>query len=174
MISGAAAVTDCPEQIVVGRVMGLQGLSGALRVEIISDVPHRFDVGEFVYIRETAYRIASSHRLHNRQSIVCLEGVDTVAAARHLVRQDVTVPATSTPELPEGEYFHFQILGLRVVTDAGEELGQVVEILETGSNDVYLVSGEGEDILIPAIPDVIKKIDLADHTILVTLLEGLR
>lgn len=171
---GVGAITDYPEHVIVGRVLGIQGVSGAVKVEISSDVPHRFNVGEFLYISGIPYRITSSTRLRRYQVILKLEGLNTPEAVRGLVGQPVTVPKTVAPDLPEGEYYYFQILDLRVCTDSGEELGRVTEILETGSNDVYVVSGQGGDILIPALAEVIQEINLAEGVMVVKLLEGLR
>jgi 16S rRNA processing protein RimM len=78
------------------------------------------------------------------------------------------------PELPQGEYYHFQLIGLQVFTEEWETLGVVTEILRTGSNDVYVISGHGGDILVPALVDVIRKIDLAHGLMVVRLMEGLR
>lgn len=88
--------------------------------------------------------------------------------------QWLTAPPETSPQLPVGEYFHYQILGLRVLTEEGEELGEVSEIIETGSNDVYLVSGEKGDLLVPAISQVVREIDLANQVMTIRLLEGLR
>ena len=85
----------------------------------------------------------------------------------------MTIPLEESPRLPRGEYFHHQLLGLRVVGENGEELGSITEILQTGSNDVYLVSGAGKDILLPAIRDVIREVDLAQGVMRVRLMDGL-
>ena len=78
------------------------------------------------------------------------------------------------PELPEGEYYHHQLLGLNVITDDGRELGALVDILETGANDVYTVrDADGTEILLPAIPPVILDISLVDRQMRVHLLDGL-
>ncbi|HAI08473.1 MAG TPA: 16S rRNA processing protein RimM, partial [Dehalococcoidia bacterium] len=88
--------------------------------------------------------------------------------------QWITVPASEVPELPPGEFYHFQLLDLRVLTEEGEELGTVSDILETGSNDVYVVTGGSGEILIPALADVVKDIDLEKGVMLVSLPDGLR
>jgi 16S rRNA processing protein RimM len=76
--------------------------------------------------------------------------------------------------LPSGRYYQRQIIGLGVVTDEGESLGEVVDILETGANDVYVVQGAQGEILLPAISSVIRQIDLDAGCLTVHLLEGLR
>jgi 16S rRNA processing protein RimM len=90
------------------------------------------------------------------------------------VGQWLTAPQDTSPQLPDGEYFHFQLLGLQVVTEEGEELGEVTEIIETGSNDVYVVSGGKEELLIPAIAEVVRDVNLTDQVMIVRLIEGLR
>jgi 16S rRNA processing protein RimM len=75
--------------------------------------------------------------------------------------------------LGEGEFFHHQIVGLRVETTDGEQLGKVAEVLETGADDVYVVRGNLGEILLPAISDVVERIDLAEGRMTVRLLPGL-
>lgn len=84
-------------------------------------------------------------------------------------------PTDSDPQLPPGEYYHYQLVGLTVITDHGENLGTIQEVLATGSNDVYVVTSDsGQEVLLPAIEQVIKEIDLASGKMLVHLLDGLR
>jgi 16S rRNA processing protein RimM len=86
----------------------------------------------------------------------------------------VYVRADEIPALPEGEYYHHQILGLRVVSDQGQMLGTVVEILETGANDVVVIRPEvGREILVPLVNDFILRIDLQAGVLHVRLVEGL-
>ena len=140
----------------------------------MSDVPHRFDVGQSLFIRGQFYPITSSRPTRNDQVILTFEGVHSSCVARGLVGESVTIPEASSPVLPEGEYYHFQLIGLRVLTEDGEDLGQVREILETGSNDVYVVSGESGDLLLPALAKVILKVQVTEGVMVVRLMEGLR
>ena len=160
--------------IVVGHIVGSHGVSGGIRVHVVSDVPHRFDSGQLLHVGGRSHSITYSAPAPNGQMILQLQGVDSVDAARGLVGQSVTVPLASVPQLPEGEYYHFQLLGIKVLTEEGECLGRVREILETGSNDVYVVSGESGDILIPALTEVILEVRLNEGLMVVKLLEGLR
>ena len=141
---------------------------------VLSDVPHRFSGGQVLYIRGHPYTISSSIQTSSRQVILKFHGVDSPGVAQGLVGEPVTVPETSVPTLPEGEYFHFQLLGLRVLTEKGEDLGRVREILETGSNDVYVVSADSGELLIPALVDVIRNVRLDQGVMVVRLPEGLR
>lgn len=97
-----------------------------------------------------------------------------MATARALVGHWLTAPPETSPDLPQGEYFHFQLIGLKAMTEEGEELGEVTEILATGSNDVYVVAGGQGEVLLPAISEVIREVDLDHGVMVVRLLEGLR
>ena len=104
-----------------------------------------------------------------------LEGLENVDAVRPLAGQWLVAPEDPVPDLPPGEYYHYQLVGLTVVTDLGEDLGTLQEVLVTGSNDVYVVqSASGEEILLPAVSQVIKQVDLSAGRMLVHLIDGLR
>jgi 16S rRNA processing protein RimM len=170
----ATAESDHPEVVVVGRILGAHGTSGEVRVRTYSDVPHRFNAGKVLYLESNPLQITSSIHSRSDQVILKLQNIDTLKAAQELAGQWLTAPPETASPLSEGEYFHFQILGLRTVTEDGEELGEVTEIIETGSNDVYVVSGQKGEILIPAIAPAVRRIDLDRGVMVVRLLEGLR
>lgn len=161
-------------QVEVGRITSVHGLTGQVRVAMASDVPDRFDPGRQVYIQGQAYRIASLTPFRPGHVILSFQGVNAVEEARRLVGENVIVPASESPQLPEGEFFHYQLLGLRVFTGDGEFLGEISEILETGSNDVYVVKGDGGEVLVPALSKVITQVNLDQGMMLVSLPEGLR
>ena len=158
----------------MGEVLSTHGVSGGVRARVLSDVDNRFDVGQEIHILGIPYRIASTSGGPSARIILQLHGLGTVEAARALVGQLITVPPEAVPQLPDGEYFHFQLLGLRVLTQEGEVLGSISEILETGSNDVYVVNGPAGEILVPALADVIINVDLDQSTMVVSLPDGLR
>ena len=163
-----------PEAIIVGQIVATHGLSGSVRVRVLSDVPHRFDVGQMLSVGLSRYCIESTQPVRSGQLLLVFQDVHTQRDARSLVGQYVTVPVTESPPLPEGEYFHYQLMGLRVVTEDNEELGTISDILETGSNDVYVVTGAGSEILIPGLAEVVKGIRLDDKIMVVDLPDGLR
>ena len=148
------------EPVVVGLVLGAHGTDGSLRVKSLSDVPQRFEAGRELFLRGRPYRVVRSVLRPPEQVILKLDGVRTRAAARLLAGEEVTVAETSAPVLPEGEYYHFQLLGLRVVTEEGAELGRIREVIVTGSNDVYAVAGPEGEILLPAVRQVVLGVDL--------------
>ena len=163
-----------PQDVVVGRVASAHGVLGGIRVNVLSDVPHRFEPGQALHVGGRSHSITHSSPAPNGQVILRLQGIDSVDAAKGLVGQPLTVPQSSVPPPREGEYYHFQLLGLDVFTHDGECLGRVQEILETGSNDVYVVFGESGEVLIPALTDVILQVRLDEGCMVVKLLEGLR
>ena len=160
--------------VVVGVILGSHGTKGELRVRVMSEVPNRFDPGQTLYVGAQPHVIAGSSRGRGNAIILKLQGINTDAAARDLTGMDLTCQADSAPPLPEGEYFHFQLMGLQVFTEEGELLGRISEIIVTGSNDVYLVQGERGEILLPAISQVVQQVDVQAGTMVVRLLDGLR
>ncbi len=162
------------EAIIVGQIVATHALSGSVRVRVLSDVPHRFDVGQTLNVGQGRYRIESTQPIRSGQLLMVLQGLHTQRDAQTLVGQYITVPDTEVPPLPEGEYFHYQLMGLKVVTEDNEDLGTIRDILETGSNDVYVVTGAGGEVLIPGLNEVVKGIRLDDKIMVVDLPEGLR
>lgn len=145
-----------------------------MRVQAWSDVAHRFEAGRELQLGGRLHRILASAERPPGAVILKLSGVRTRAAARALTGAEVTVPAADAPVLPEGEYYYFQLMGLRVVTEEGEELGRIREVIVTGSNDVYAVSGPTGEVLVPALGQVVLGVDLALGEMRVRLMEGMR
>lgn len=162
--------------LAIGQVIRAHGIRGEISVKVLTDFPERFDTIEWVYLgnefQAEAYRL-ESYRWHKQHVLLKLEGVVSRTEAEHLANQFVQVPIEEAVQLPEGEYYLYQLLGLEVVTTTGERLGQITAILETGANDVFVVKQEDQEILLPDIPDVVKKIDLAQGQVIVELIEGL-
>lgn len=167
--------------IAVGRILGPHGRDGAIKVKSISDVPSRFDVGNFLSLSEngsvaqgTVYQIAKSQPTGKDELILFLEGTRDRGQAQVLAGFWLCVPVSEVPTAEEGEYFHYQLIGLKVRTTEGEDLGELAEILETGSNDVYVVVGPDGDVLVPALSKVVTEIDIDGGLMVVDLPEGLR
>ncbi len=163
-----------PEPVNVALILGTQGTSGEIRVKSYTDVPTRFNPGQHLHIDQVSYRITDSFSSRKDQMVLKLEGIDTPAAAQGLSGQWLTSPALDSPELSAGEFFHFQLMGLQARTEEGEVLGTLREIIQTGSNDVYRVEKDGKELLLPAISQVIRRVDLSAGVMVVKLLEGMR
>ncbi len=144
-------------------------------LEIHTDFPERFKPGKIVYLGEnhTSMKI-SSQRTHNEGMLIGFEGIATPEQAARFRNQDLTILAADAKELQDGEYYFHELQDLEVLDEAGKSLGKITEILETGANDVYVVTGVSEeDILLPAIPEVILNVDLDARQMKVHLLPGL-
>jgi 16S rRNA processing protein RimM len=160
--------------LAIGRIVRPWGVRGEVKVEILTDWPERFALLEYVYLGEEAvpYRL-ERFRLHQGYALLKLAGCDDRNAAESLRGQVVQVPREKAILLDEGEYYVYQIEGLEVWTDEGEFLGRVVEVLFTGSNEVYVVRGLRGEVLIPAIADVVLEVDLEGGRLVVRLVDGL-
>ena len=163
-----------PARVVVGKVLAPRGLHGEVRVQVISDSPERFSSGGILYANGRAYTIQRSSELPRGTIALKLAGINTRNHAEGLRDSYLMVPEEMVPTLPEGKYYHYQIIDIRVYTEEKEYLGQITDILSTGSNDVYIVSDEGQTILVPALEDVIKEVDVEQGRMTVDLPEGIR
>ncbi len=172
---GSGSPTGEPVYLTVGFIRRPHGVRGELIMDIHTDFPDRLRAGAKVFLGEEhrAAKLASA-RPHATSLLVSFRGLDTPEAAGRLRNTWVYVTAADRPPLPEGKVYQYQLIGLRVVTDDGRELGKLTEIIETGANNVYVVkTADGKEVLLPAIPDVILGIDLPTGEIKVHLLEGL-
>ena len=159
--------------VTVGRIRSAWGLRGDVSVEVLSDAPLRFAPGSVLRLRGKSARVERS-RPGKRGLLVKLDAANDRTQAEALRGEELTVLPEQVEPLPDGMFYHFQILDMRVVTDNGENLGIVSEIIVTGSNDVYVVHEEGRrDILIPAIPDVVLDVDLEEGAMTVSPPDGL-
>jgi len=112
-------------------------------------------------------------KVHKKFISARLKGCEEIADAEKLIGASVLVKRGNLPPLEEGEYYWFEIIGMDVVTDDGRLLGRVETILPTGSNDVYLVQGSGREWLIPAIEEVIVRVDRDKGQMVIHPMEGL-
>ena len=159
----------------IGTIVNAHGIHGEVRVLPSTDDPERFALLKSVFIiinkNQIEYTMERT-RLHKSFVVVKLRGVDDRTAAEQMVGGILRIPPELALPLMEDEYYHRDLLGLRVVTEAGELLGVLTDILETGANDVYVVRSEWEEILIPAVKDCIIYVDKECMT--VRLIDGLR
>lgn len=165
------------EFLAVGRVVRPHGVRGELALEVLTEFPAHLAEAEVVYVGEAAvpHTLRRVRAPRNGQIVIQLADCLDRNAAEAYRGQLVQIKTEQAAPLPPGRYYHHQIVGLDVQTDAGEALGQVTEILETGANDVYVVTGvDGQELLLPALRSVILQIDLEARRMTVHLLEGLR
>ncbi len=161
-----------PEFIAIGEIIAPWGIKGKLKVRVVTDFPQRFTPSSKIYINRQP-TIINSTDWHKGKAIIKLTTIDSIEDAQKLQGQPIEIHHSQVYPLPEGQYYHFQLIGLEVWTTQGELLGTVTEILTADSNDNYVVHGTKGEILIPAIEDVIKSIDVNKGCIVIEPLQGL-
>lgn len=151
-----------PVFLAIGFLRRPHGIKGEIVMDILTDFPERILSGKTVYVGDEHEPLQlASVRSNDRALLVRFAGFQTPEEAGRLRNKTVFSRSAELPQLPEGEYYHHQLLGLAVVNEAGEALGVLEDILETGANDVYLVkSSEDKELLLPAIEDVILEVNL--------------
>lgn len=164
-----------PVYLAVGLLRRPHGVRGDILFTVTTDFPERLRPGTLVYFGDDKRGVKiTRRRLHNDGLILGFEGISTPEQAARHTGKTVFVRADDRPPLPEGEYYHHQIIGLDVFDETGASLGVVSEILETGSNDVYVVKNlAGRELLLPALEQVVLEIDLERKMMKVHLLPGL-
>ena len=160
------------EFITIGRILAPWGVKGKLKVKIETDFPQRFTSGTKVYINQQPMTI-DSVEWHSGKLVIKLGTIDSIEEAQKLRGKPVEIPRSQAQPLTEGQYYHFQLIGLEVWTTQGKLLGNITEILTTESNDIYIVHNAKGETLIPAIEDVVKSIDLDKGRMVIELIEGL-
>lgn len=166
------------QMINVGEITGAHGIKGQVKVEALTDFPEtRFALGAELYVQKlgkTAEVVSAS--VHKGLYLLSLSGITDRDQAQALLHTYLQVPQSSLPELPPGEYYHFQLIGLEVYTE-GRRLGEITEIMQTGANDVYVIQtppgAKPAEILLPALQSCILNVDLAAGRMDVKLPEGL-
>ncbi|MEW6093743.1 MAG: ribosome maturation factor RimM [Chloroflexota bacterium] len=164
-----------PAFLAAGKVRRPHGVRGEVVVELYTDFPERLCPRTQVYLGEKHLPLTlRSARSHNEGLLLGFEGIDTPEAAGHYRNQVLYIAAKSLPDLAAGEHYFHQLIGLNVADEDGNLLGILTEIVETGANDVYVVTGaDGKELLLPAIPSVVLDVDLPAKTMKVHLLPGL-
>ena len=164
-----------PVFVAIGKLRRPHGVHGEIIMDVYTDFPERLRAGMRLYMSETRQELSLIHRRwHQDALLLTFDGYTTPESVGVLRNQILYVRTADLPPLPDGDYYHHQVLGLNVVDEAGRLLGKVTEILETGANDVLLVRSEaGREILLPMIDDVVLEIALIDKLIRVHLLPGI-
>lgn len=161
----------------LGKVTAPHGIKGQLRITVYSGETDAITSVKSVMLQggngavET-FEVARAV-LHGKKVLLSLKGFDNINQVLHLVGRELIVTRGQLPEPEEGEFFWCDLIGLSVVTDAGESLGTLTEIISTGSNDVYVVTSGEREYLIPALEDVVVKVDLEAGKMTVSPPEGL-
>ncbi|AXF55412.1 ribosome maturation factor RimM [Salicibibacter kimchii] len=162
----------------VGKIVNTHGTAGEVRVIATTDFPEkRFAEGsELRAVKatgDTEMLEVRGHRKHKHFDLLLFQGYETREDAERLKNAALEVHASMRADLPEDEFYYSEIIGVDVYTEDGEHLGKVKEILSPGANDVWVVEGNGKEILLPYTEEVVRVIDVENRRVTVHLLEGL-
>jgi len=164
------------EFIVIGKILKTQGNRGAVRVLPLTDFPERFKELEKINVSIKGGRLImdiEEAMPHQKYIVVKFKDINDMNAAEAIKGGVLEITRAQLTPLPEGSYYIFDIVGLSVYGSGGERFGEITEVLQTGANDVYIVDTGGKPLLIPALRQVVKEIDLTGRRMVVDLPEGL-
>lgn len=170
--------------VVVGEIVATQGNRGEVKVIPHTEFPERFfemdSVRLFSENSDEPYGVFAVEASRDHQGAVVLKlgGVDSISDAERLRKMLIKVSVDELMPLPPGRHYIFQLIGLECQTTAGEKLGVITDVLQTGANDVYVIRPYAgvtklKEILIPVIPHVVLEIKPEEGYVLVELLDGL-
>ena len=157
--------------VCIGRIFKSRGVKGEVLVLPLTSSPKRFEDISRVYIKldeEVKEFTIDYFRPYGRTVILKFHGIDSPEDAKRLHGRELMIPEAESPPPPEGVYYYYQILGLQGYTTEGRFIGSVTDIIETGSNDVYVVRNGEREYLIPAIRDIVKEIDIKNRRMIVS------
>lgn len=159
--------------MLVGQIVGAHGIHGELKVRPLTDFPDRFALLKHVYLgdKHAEHEVISARG--QKHVLLRLGSVDTRTMAHQLTGTEVWIPRSEAMELPQGQYYVDDMIGLRVETESGQVIGVVKELIITGANDVYVVKQGNRELLLPAIHDVVREIDPMAGKIIIHPMEGL-
>jgi len=165
-----------PEHVAIGFVIRAHGVRGNVLVKLLTDNPNRFEETENILI-EKAGRM-EPHRIIEKTEtpkgwILRFDGIETRDEAEELKGAYLLIRTEELPELKDGSYYDFDLVGIEVFSVSGEKLGQIIEIKKYPANDIYIVEGDAGRLMLPATHEIVRKVDLDNKRMEVELLDGL-
>ena len=166
-----------PGHVLIGKIVGIHGIKGTNKLRCYSESLSVFSSGRSILVRDTRGRETSYEinwvKPHTGTPLVSFKGITNRDQAKTLIGGELFIPQSELPELDEDTYYWHDLIGIEVVTVTGEFLGRIESIIETGSNDVYVVKSDENEVLIPALESVVLEVDLEHKRMQVDLPEGL-
>ena len=163
--------------ITIGKAVKPFGVKGEMKIGLMTDFPGRFKDLVRVYLvspegKEIVCNVKSV-RYAGEVPLLLFDGYDSPEKAKALNGWLVKVPEEDAVSLPEGQYYWYELIGMEVLSESGEKLGTIVDIFETGSNDVYVMKRGSKEVYLPATKEVIKQIDRKAKQMVIHLMDGL-
>jgi 16S rRNA processing protein RimM len=161
----------------MGKVVRPHGVEGALRIKSYAQSEESFQSAGTVFLRSGSGDIGeyavSSIRPHKNILLMKLDGLNALEEAEKYRGADILIKRDALPRAGEAEYFWHELIGLEVYLSGGEYVGTIRHILPTGGNDIYVVQEGKKEVLIPAVHDVVKEVDLINNRMIISEVEGL-
>jgi 16S rRNA processing protein RimM len=160
--------------IAVGRIVGVFGHRGWLKVITYAKLGDRFEGVPAVYLEignEYARMVIIAHKMHKTNIIIKLKGIDNPEQGKEFIGKELFLPDNQKIELPADHYFLHDIIGLAVFDIRGRYLGKVTDVIPAGQHDVYVIQNQKKEIMIPAVGEFIKEINLKDGKMVIQLWE---
>ena len=158
--------------VVIGKALKPFGIRGEIKVKVFTESLEAFEYSSVLIFGETPRKVESI-RSHKGCVLVALEGVQTPEQAAEISGSLVKTEQENLPGKEEDEYYWFELIGMKVSTVDGRDLGEITQITATGANDVIHVEGTYGEVLLPMIEDVVLEVDVAKKKMVVDPLEGL-
>lgn len=165
------------EYFEIGQIVNTSGLKGVVKVNPFTDDMSRFEELKKVFIEKnkelTEYEIEEV-RYHKNQVLLKFKNIDSIEEAEKFRNCYIKISRKDAKKLPEDTYFIVDLIDTNVYLENNEYVGKIIDVFSTGSNDVYVIKREGNtDLLIPAIKDVVKKVDIKNKKMIINLIKGL-
>ncbi len=164
------------EWATIGRIVGPFGIRGELKVFSLTDIPDRFTTIDNLYLGDerTPHQIKSVRPYKGELVVMKLLGIDDATTAEKLRNQELYIPVDALATLPPDSYYQHDIIGLQVLLLSGKEVGTITDIMSAGGNDVYVINAaNGKQVLVPAVKEFIKQVDLIRHVMYIDPIKGL-
>jgi 16S rRNA processing protein RimM len=163
--------------VLIGEIIGTHGVKGTAKFRSYAESLAVFEPGRPVIVRERTGRETSREinwvKHHRRTPLLSLKGINDRNQAEELLGAEIFIPKAELPSPEDGSFYWFDLIGIAVYTIDGAYLGRIESIMETGSNDVYVVQDGKKEVLIPALESVVVQIDIQQKRMQVDLPEGL-
>ena len=165
------------EYFEIGQIVNTSGLKGIVKVNPFTDDVSRFEEIKKVFIEKnkelTEYEIEEV-RFHKNQVLIKFKNIDSIEEAEKFRNCYIKISRKDAKELPEDTYFIVDLIDTNVYLENNEYVGKIIDVFSTGSNDVYVIKREeNSDLLIPAIKNDVKKVDIKNKKMIINLIKGL-
>ena len=163
---------DYPKEIIVGKVIGVRGIKGQLKIRSESDNPNRFTTNTEILIDNKKYTINKVNSDEKKQLIyINITNINDRNSAKKIIGELIKVPISSLPKLKDkNTYYYFQIIGLDVLDELNTKIGKVINIMPNVNNDNYIIKTfDNKEIIIPSKSEWVKKIDICNNIINIVL-----